>query len=421
VALGWHAGNSPGASIGRAKGDYAPSKTMNDMKQQYSLFVLLVLSVCCLHAQADEGINLEIEGEYQYSAIWPKTGDAIEERRAFSFVSYGFRWMIRTTLLDTKTSNGIEHYEVWFDGKYVYEVTKLREQESTNAPGQERLDPLELESKIPFKRPPRNVKFKNQAVGLAYADMLPDDSPTHAVPFWIAYASTFYFSTNRTGEARQIWPDGKSIEQPSTNLVRASWELTDSEPSFLRKLVYSIPVLTGASSAIKLKDEDANYCPIVRYNVDVFTNVNGTLIPVAFTLFRYRQADIIGGSSSPRVLTKLSATATRISFNRSSSETAAFKDGLKYSTYVTDLRLEPSNHSQPPVYLVTNGVWPSVSNLPSLNMRKPDGTIGFRNSSRQKATARIRNLTRCALGVITLLGVVLTLVTIRKQNEMKKV
>lgn len=347
---------------------------MNDTKQRCSLFVLLALSVCCHHVEADKGINLEIEGEYEYSAIWPMAEEAIQERRAFSFVSCGFRWMIHTTLLDTKTSNGIEHYEVWFDGKYVYEVTKFREQESTSAPGQERLDQLELESQIPFKSPPRNVKFKNQAVGLAYADILPNDSPTHSVPFWIAYASAFYFSTNRTGEARQVWPDAKSIEQPSTNLVRASWELTDTEPHFLRKLVYSIPISTAVSSAIKLKGEDTNYCPIVRYNVDVFTNVDGTLIPLAFTSVRYRQADIIAGSSSPRVLTKLSATATRISFNRSPSETAEFKHELKYSTYVTDLRLEPGNHSQPPVYLVTNGVWPSVSNLPSLNMRKPDGT-----------------------------------------------
>jgi hypothetical protein len=323
-----------------------------------TIAIALVI-VCVTLVRADEGNNFEIEGDYQYSASLPKTGDVVEEKAAFSFISDGFRWLIRTTPLDTNTSKGIEHYEVWFDGKYVYEVTKLTEQEATSALGRGRVD--DLESQLPFKTPPKNVHFKNQAVGLAYADILPNDGPTHAVPFWIAYASTWYFSTNRTGEARQIWPDGKSVHQPSTNLVRASWELTDTEPRFLSKLVYSVPISTGASSAIKLKDGDANYCPI-----------NGTLIPLAFTLSRYRQADIIGGSSSPRVLTKLSAKATRISLIRGSSETAGFKYELKYNTYITDLRLQANDYSQPPVYLVTNGVWPSVSNVPSLNMREPN-------------------------------------------------
>lgn len=276
--------------------------------------------------------GIQVEGTLVYSTAGPiPAGGSNEEQYVFKLTAQGQQWNIQMTPTDAE-KRPIKYIEIGCDGEMMYayheqNVERVLWKDTNNVP----IVPL------------------NRGFAMIIPDTLPSPRFFRCEPLWLAYCSTWYFSTNHTGKARQIWLSGDISPSPvvTNPPVKAVWDWCANGGQCLSRVEYFPESRPGGSADF----------PLVVYRVTQTKTVEGVEVPSQFEFIRYREEDV----SKQIPFVTFSCRATNVL--RLASPVNP-KPTIAVPVMMMDYRFSGDPAPVPVVrHLVTNGLWLEKSEL----------------------------------------------------------
>ena len=276
---------------------------------------------------------LRIDGTLAYSTPPDPRVPTNEERYSFRLLLDERAWNIQMIPVDAE-KRAIKYFEIGCDGEALY------------AYHEQNLDliPPKLTNGVAVVPTTRG-----------FAMIIPDTLPTpryfRCEPLWLAYCSYSYFSTNFSGQARQIWLSGELSPSAVLDniLVKATWNWLPKGRRYLSHVdYYARPDSIGSTPL-----------PLVVYNVTQTQELEGVDVPTAFSFVRFSELDL----SSRTPFVTFSCRATNVLRVQHLSDP---KTKISVPVMMIDYRFSTETPPVPMLQqIVTDGSWPEKAAVAS--------------------------------------------------------
>jgi len=209
------------------------------------------------------GQCLHIEGTLDYTRAPIGSRGQNKESFLFKLTTQERVWNIQMTPVDAD-KRPIKYCEIGCDGETIYAYSEQNENVVKN-------------------KSTNNVPIKLGANG--FAMVIPDNVPNpmyfRSEALWLAFCSTWYFSTNTLKKARQIWPTSAVSTSPALTsiMVKASWEWLPKGKHYLAQINF-VPKSPSP------KEEDY---PLVVYRTLRTKDVDNMEVPTEFEYIRFNE------------------------------------------------------------------------------------------------------------------------------------